>query len=56
MAGSERGIYPRWGGDCQFLEPVLHHGERQKHHLQVEILPDSPEGNTPFYLMSFIIA
>lgn len=44
------------GGGCQFLEPVLHHRERQKHHLQVEILPDSPEGSTPFYLMSFIIA
>lgn len=32
MAGSERGIYPRWGGDWPVPEPVLHHGERQKHH------------------------
>lgn len=43
-------------GDCQFLESVLHHGERRKHRLEVEILPDPQEKLTPFYLMSFIIA
>lgn len=43
-------------GDCLYLEPVLHHGEKKIHTVEIEILPDTHEEVTPFYLMSLIIA
>ena len=43
-------------GDCQYLQVVLHHGEFGKHNIQVEILDGQPDGMTPLYLMSFIVA
>ncbi|MDO5409612.1 MAG: SGNH/GDSL hydrolase family protein [Lachnospiraceae bacterium] len=46
-------------GDCLYLEPVLHHGTKTKHTVEIEILPDkmkAAEALTPFYLMSLIIA
>lgn len=43
-------------GDCLFLESVLHHGEKKKHVVEIEIIEDGPEDATPFYLLSLIIA
>ena len=43
-------------GDCLYLEPVLHHGEKKKHTVEIEILPDDNREVTPFYLMSLIVA
>ena len=43
-------------GDCLYLEPILHHGEKKKHTIKIEILPDEKKEATPFYLMSFIVA
>ncbi|MGN0321488.1 MAG: SGNH/GDSL hydrolase family protein [Oliverpabstia sp.] len=43
-------------GDCLYLEPVLHHGTRTKHTVEI-IVPETESGeDTPFYLMSLIIA
>lgn len=43
-------------GDCLYLEPVLHHGTRTKHTVEI-IIPETESGeDTPFYLMSLIIA
>lgn len=43
-------------GDCLFLQPVLIHGEKQKHTLEITILPDEYPQAEPFYLLSLIIA
>lgn len=43
-------------GDCLYLEPVLHHGERKKHTVELTVLPGNEEQQTPFYLLSLIIA
>lgn len=42
-------------GDCQYLQAVLHHGEKKKHKIEIEVLP-GPEESTCFYLMAFITA
>lgn len=42
-------------GDCQYLQPILHHGVKKKHRVEIEILPGE-EGGTWFYLMALIIA
>lgn len=42
-------------GDCQYLQVVLHHGEKKKHRIEIEILPDN-EGGIWFYLMALITA
>lgn len=43
-------------GDCLYLEPVLHHGVRIKHTVEIEVLQDEEKRKTPFYLMALIIA
>lgn len=43
-------------GDCLYLEPVLHHGEKRKHTVEITMLPQKEEKETPFYLLSLIIA
>lgn len=43
-------------GDCLYLQPVLHHGKKEKHTLEIEILPDEAVQAAPFYLMAFITA
>lgn len=43
-------------GDCLYLQPVLHHGTKTKHTVELVILPEEKEVITPFYLMSLIIA
>lgn len=45
-------------GDCIYLEPVLHHGRRGTHTVEIEILPQETEEEklTPFYLMALIVA
>ena len=45
-------------GDCLYLEPVLHHGRKGSHTIEIEILPQEETGKeiTPFYLMALIIA
>lgn len=43
-------------GDCLYLEPVLHHGEKKEHRIEIEILDDKTEKATPFYLISLVLA
>lgn len=43
-------------GDCLYLEPILHHGEKKCHTVEIEILPSEDEEMTPFYLMAVIVA
>lgn len=43
-------------GDCLYLEPVLHHGEKKNHRIEMEILDDGREDAAPFYLLSLILA
>lgn len=48
------GNFQETWGDCQYLLPVLHHGEMKWHRLEIEILEDGLAEATPFYLMSVI--
>ena len=47
-------------GDCLWLEPVLHHGEKKMHTIEIAILEDEKNNKenkkekTPFYLLSVI--
>ena len=41
-------------GDCLYLEPILHHGERKKHTVSIQIITSTNEDQSPFYLLSII--
>lgn len=43
-------------GDCLYLEPILHHGERKKHTVEIEVMEEETEGAEPFYLLALIVA
>lgn len=43
-------------GDCLYIEPVLQHGKRGVHHIEIEIIDAPEEIKKPFYLLSFIVA
>lgn len=43
-------------GDCLYLEPVLHHGEKKRHTVEIVILDTDEVQVTPFYLISLIVA
>lgn len=43
-------------GDCQYLQPVLHHGERKRHRIEICILQDGAKEAVSFYLMGIIVA
>lgn len=44
-------------GDCQYLEPVLHHGERTRHTVRITVCEEKRgQEAMPFYLMGLIIA
>lgn len=43
-------------GDCAYITMMLHHGERKKHRIEIEILDDGLDEAVPFYLMSLILA
>lgn len=43
-------------GDCLYLEPVLHHGIKEKHTIEIIVPENEEKGKTPFYLMALIIA
>lgn len=43
-------------GDCLYLQPVLHHGERKTHTVEITVLPTEDENPTEFYLMALIVA
>ena len=43
-------------GDCLWLEPILHHGRRGRHTVEVTVTDGPPGDLTPFYLLSLIIA
>ena len=49
-------ISTKTGGDCLYLETVLHHGEKKSHTLEIRILPDAEKEAAPFYLMALIVA
>lgn len=48
------GFEEDWG-DCQYLQPILHHGERKRHRVEIEVLPGDVEA-VGFYLMALIVA
>lgn len=41
-------------GDCLYLQPIMHHGNRQKHRIDIEIIKADDGLETEFYLMSLI--
>lgn len=43
-------------GDCLWLEPILHRGQRGEHTVEITVAKGQGEGLTPFYLLSLIIA
>lgn len=43
-------------GDCLYLEPVLHHGKKTRHTVEIVIPETESEDDTEFYLMALIIA
>ena len=43
-------------GDCLYLEPILHHGEKTRHTVEIVIPETESEENTEFYLMALVIA
>lgn len=43
-------------GDCLYLEPVLHHGEYDRHTVEIRVIPDEYKKAEPFYLMALITA
>ena len=43
-------------GDCQYLQPVLHHGENKKHQIEIRILQEDIKEAVEFYLMGIVIA
>ena len=49
------GFEEEWG-DCLYLEPVLHHGERKLHTLEITVTETEAAQPTPFYLISLITA
>lgn len=43
-------------GDCLYLEPVLHHGTYGEHMVEIEIIKAGEDDQSPFYLLSLIVA
>lgn len=44
-------------GDCQYLQPILHHGANGQHTVEITVLPEEDtDAAVPFYLMSLIVA
>lgn len=43
-------------GDCLYLKPVLHHGKKDTHRIDIEIIKATEDDNEEFYLMSFIVS
>lgn len=43
-------------GDCLYLEPILHHGEKTRHTVEIVIPEAESEKDTAFYLMALVIA
>ena len=39
-------------GDCLYLQPVLHHGSPEHHHVEIEIVEATVQDQAPFYLLS----
>lgn len=50
------GNFEETWGDCLYLQTVLHHGERKTHRIEIEITQGGEGDQTPFYLLSFIVA
>ena len=43
-------------GDCLYLTPVLHHGQRKPHTVEITVLETEAVQPTPFYLLSLIVS
>lgn len=41
-------------GDCTYLQPVLVHGERKEHIVEIEIIEEHEDDKVPFYLVSVL--
>lgn len=52
---SLNGTFEESWGDCQYLEPVLHHGKRMRHTLEITV-SEGESGAVPFYLMAVIVS
>ena len=50
------GTFDEDWGDCLYLEPVLHGGQRGAHTVAITVVEADGEGLTPFYLLSLIVA
>lgn len=50
------GSFQQDWGDCLWLEPILHCGQRGEHTVEITVAEGQREGLTPFYLLSLIIA
>lgn len=49
------GNFDQTWGDCLYLEPLLHHGEKKMHRLEIRVT-DAQNVVRPFYLVSVIYA
>lgn len=43
-------------GDCLYLQPILHHGERKRHTIEITVAETENAAAIPFYLLALIIA
>ena len=50
------GSFDEEWGDCLYLQPVLHHGPRCLHTLELTVAPSEEAGAAPFYLLSLIVS
>lgn len=50
------GKFEETWGDCLYLQPILHHGEKKTHEVEIEIIEAGKEGEMPFYLLGLITA
>lgn len=43
-------------GDCLYLQPILYHGIKKTHSIEIKIPLEEPKQATPFYLMALIVS
>lgn len=50
------GNFEETWGDCLYLQPILHHGEKKMHEVEIEVTEAGREGEMPFYFLGLIVA
>ena len=43
-------------GDCLYLEPVLYHGKKAKHKVEIEVIGAGQADKAPFYLLALLVS